>query len=85
MDHPVRTLLRELLVEPFLRLVRLPLGEEASSHPKQERFEEAGVKHAAGSAVQGGTVFLGKRQGLECYGKAGSHDNREVICSDYRA
>ena len=41
MDHPVRTLLYELLVEPFLRLLRLPLERKVNARPTKNDMTKA--------------------------------------------
>jgi hypothetical protein len=41
MDHPVRTLLYELFVEPFLRLLQRLFGQEVNTRPKKNDMKKA--------------------------------------------
>jgi hypothetical protein len=41
MDHPVRTLLYELFVEPFLRLLQRPFEGKANARPTKNAVRTA--------------------------------------------
>ncbi len=41
MDHPLRTLLYELFVEPFLRLLPRPFGRKANALPTKNELRKA--------------------------------------------
>jgi hypothetical protein len=41
MDHPVRTLLYELFVEPFLRLLQRPFEGKANAPPTKSDMRKA--------------------------------------------
>jgi len=41
MDHPIRTLLYELLVEPFLRLLQRLFGRKANARPTKSDMRKA--------------------------------------------
>ena len=41
MEHPVRTLLYELLVEPFLRLLQRPFEGKANARPAKNDTRKA--------------------------------------------
>jgi hypothetical protein len=41
MDHPVRTLLYELFVEPFLRLFERPFGRKVNARPTKNDMRKA--------------------------------------------
>lgn len=40
MDHPLRTLLYELFVKPFLTLVQQPFGRKANARPPKIRADQ---------------------------------------------
>ncbi len=41
MEHPVRTLLYELFVEPFLRLLQRPFEGKADARPTKNHMRKA--------------------------------------------
>jgi hypothetical protein len=52
MDHPLRTLLYELFLEPFLGPLQHPLGRRGNALPTGQRYEEGNLRENQISKIE---------------------------------
>ena len=62
MDHPLRTLLYELFVEPFLRLLQRPFRRTVNALPTRNDVEAGGMKDEQVSKVESSPTSNCRRQ-----------------------